>query len=124
MGVVAYYMERHDAGELEPPQPAYLVDENVWRAIRYGTDARFIDLPSSNTRPAAEVIGELIENARGAGKRAGLGLDEGLDRAQAMLDRGCAAKHQRELAATAGGDLKAAYERIVALTMGRIESLY
>lgn len=94
-GLVALLLERHDAGELGPPLPEHLVEENVWRAIRYGLDGDFIELPSARTVPGRERVARLVEEIRAAAGRAQLELDAGLDRVVAMLDRGSSAELQR-----------------------------
>ena len=33
-----------DAGETPPDLPGRLIEENMWRAIRYGLDGRLLDL--------------------------------------------------------------------------------
>ncbi len=38
-----------------------LIEENMWRAIRYGLDGRLIDLPSAQEHPAREAIERLAE---------------------------------------------------------------
>jgi glutamate---cysteine ligase / carboxylate-amine ligase len=38
-----------------------LIEENKWRALRYGTDAQLIDFGLSEERPFRELIGELVE---------------------------------------------------------------
>lgn len=96
-GAIAHLCRLHDAGELPDPVDSHLIDENCWRAARSGTDAVFIDLPSSRRMCASEAIGRLIESARDAGREAGLGLDAGLDRAQQLLDAGCSASWQRSM---------------------------
>jgi carboxylate-amine ligase len=115
MGAVAWLCELHDAGELPEPVAAHLVDENLWRAARYGTDADFIDVEHRAVVNGNAAITQLIENARGASRRAGLELEPGLDAAQRLLDRGCSAFRQRELAQA--GDLKVAYDWVVDTTM-------
>ena len=37
-----------------------LIEENMWRAIRYGLDGEFIDLPSARTYPAAQAPERLL----------------------------------------------------------------
>jgi carboxylate-amine ligase len=37
-------LEEIDAGEAGPPVPGRLIEENMWRAIRYGQDGRLLDL--------------------------------------------------------------------------------
>lgn len=126
IGTIADLCARHDAGDLAPPQPAYLVDENLWRAAQGGSAAEFIDLPHERVLSGAEAIGGLIARARAAGLAAGLELDAGLDRAQHMLDRGCSALVQRRIAeqhhAANGGDpardgLHSVYAEVVRTTM-------
>jgi carboxylate-amine ligase len=115
-GAVAHLCALHDAGELPEPVESHLIDENCWRAARWGTDARFIDLPSSRVQCADEAIGTLIANARAAATSAGLDLHDGLDRAQLLLDAGCSAHWQRDLHAQ-GADLAETYRAVVDATM-------
>ncbi|MCW2960121.1 MAG: YbdK family carboxylate-amine ligase [Thermoleophilia bacterium] len=115
-GTVAHLCDLHDANELPEPIQTVFIDENSWRASRYGTDALFVDAPGTGQVPAAEAIGALIANARAAGTRRGLGIDAGLDRAQGMLDAGCSALWQRSLHAETGS-LRDAYGAVVSATM-------
>jgi carboxylate-amine ligase len=39
--------EEVDAGETPPDLPARLIEENMWRAIRYGLDGRLLDLEAA-----------------------------------------------------------------------------
>jgi glutamate---cysteine ligase / carboxylate-amine ligase len=50
-----------DAGETPPDLPARLIEENVWRAIRYGLDGRLLDLEAAvvDEFPAAEALDRL-----------------------------------------------------------------
>jgi glutamate---cysteine ligase / carboxylate-amine ligase len=50
-----------DEGEPLPPYPHRLIEENLWRAIRYGLAGELIDLSSGEVRPARAAIEELIE---------------------------------------------------------------
>jgi carboxylate-amine ligase len=50
-----------DEGEPLPQPPPRLIEENVWRAIRYGLAGELIDLGSGTVRPARVAIEELIE---------------------------------------------------------------
>jgi carboxylate-amine ligase len=119
LGTIAYLCALHDAGELHarvPVPAAHLVDENLWRAARMGTDAHVVELPTSNTRPVAEVVEELIGHARAAGAAADLGIDAGLDRALEIARDGCSAARQRRVAG-ADSDLVGAYRWVVDRTM-------
>jgi carboxylate-amine ligase len=50
-----------DAGEAPPDLPARLIEENVWRAIRYGLDGRLLDLQARRIDefPASEALDRL-----------------------------------------------------------------
>ena len=50
-----------DEGETLPQPPPRLIEENVWRAIRYGLSGELIDLARGTVRPARAAIEELIE---------------------------------------------------------------
>jgi carboxylate-amine ligase len=115
-GAVAHLCALHDAGELPPPVESHLVDENCWRAARWGTDAVFARVPSSERVCAAEAIGVLIAQAREAGRAAGLELDAGLDRAQQILDAGCSAHWQRATFEETG-ELAVTYRAVIDATM-------
>jgi carboxylate-amine ligase len=76
-----------DAGETPPDLPARLIEENTWRAIRYGLDGRLLDLqaPRIEEYPAAEALDRL---------RAWSGADvtlpelNGAQRQRRMIDAG------------------------------------
>ena len=50
-----------DAGDTPPDLPARLIEENVWRAIRYGLDGRLLDLEPERIDefPASETLDRL-----------------------------------------------------------------
>jgi carboxylate-amine ligase len=72
--------------------PPRLVEENVWRAIRYGLDGRLIDLDLAREYPAAEAAARLLEWS--APVRAELQIDpalpelNGAQRQRRMIDAG------------------------------------
>jgi carboxylate-amine ligase len=76
-----------DAGETPPDLPGRLIEENMWRAIRYGLDGRLLDLeaPIVEEFPAAEALDRL---------RAWSGADvrlperNGAQRQRALIDAG------------------------------------
>jgi carboxylate-amine ligase len=76
-----------DAGETPPDLPARLIEENTWRAIRYGLDGRLLDLHARRIEefPAAEALDRL---------RAWSGADvtlpelNGAQRQRRMIDTG------------------------------------
>jgi glutamate---cysteine ligase / carboxylate-amine ligase len=65
-----------DAGVPHEDQPPRMIEENFWRAIRYGLDGKLIDLARREEFPAAAVGERLL--AWTAPARAELGLDPAL----------------------------------------------
>ena len=61
VGCVAQALREIDAGEVPPPVPGRLIEENMWRAIRYGQDGKLLDLeaPTIEEFPASEVADRL-----------------------------------------------------------------
>jgi carboxylate-amine ligase len=97
----------HDDGVLPEPPSNRLIEENFWRAIRYGLDGKMIDLERGEEFPAAALPDRLL--AWTAPARAALG---GLD-----LALGGENGAQRQRAALAGGaSLQEVYEAEVAAT--------
>ncbi len=58
---VAQALREVDAGETPPDLPHRLIEENMWRAIRYGQDGRLLDLhaPEIYEFPASEALDRL-----------------------------------------------------------------
>jgi len=58
---VAQALREIDAGETPRDLPARLIEENMWRAIRYGQDGRLLDLEADRVEefPAAEALDRL-----------------------------------------------------------------
>jgi glutamate---cysteine ligase / carboxylate-amine ligase len=50
-----------DEGEPLPDYPHHLIEENLWRAIRYGLSDRFIDLSSGEVLPTRVRMEQLLE---------------------------------------------------------------
>jgi glutamate---cysteine ligase / carboxylate-amine ligase len=79
--------EEIDAGEILPEVPGRLIEENMWRAIRYGLDGSLLDLeaPRIEPFPASEALDRL---------RAWTGADvvlpalNGAQRQRRMIDSG------------------------------------
>jgi carboxylate-amine ligase len=55
-------LEEIDAGEVPPTVPGRLIEENMWRAIRYGQDGRLLDLEAERIEEydAAEAFERLV----------------------------------------------------------------
>jgi carboxylate-amine ligase len=58
---VAQALREIDAGETPPDLPGRLIEENMWRAIRYGQDGRLLDLEADRIEefPATEALDRL-----------------------------------------------------------------
>jgi carboxylate-amine ligase len=82
----------HDLGRRASPVPGRLIEENFWRAIRYGMDGKLIDVESAREIPARMAIERLLEWTEPA--RAELKLDPHLDTLERMLDSGNGAQRQ------------------------------
>jgi carboxylate-amine ligase len=69
-----------DEGEPLPEQPHRLIEENLWRAIRYGLSGELIDLDHGDVLPARARLERLLEwvapVAEELGTAAHLGLPE------------------------------------------------
>ncbi len=76
-----------DAGETPPDLPGRLIEENMWRAIRYGLDGRMLDLqaPVIDEFDAAETLDRL--NAW-AGSDVVLPSRNGAQRQRALIEAG------------------------------------
>src|SRR3954468_846183 len=61
VGCVAQALREIDAGQVPPDVPGRLIEENMWRALRYGQDGRLLDLeaPRIEEFPASEAAARL-----------------------------------------------------------------
>src|SRR3954464_13048022 len=61
VGCVAAALREIDAGEVPPDVPGRLIEENMWRALRYGLDGRLLDLEAARIEeyPASEAVERL-----------------------------------------------------------------
>jgi carboxylate-amine ligase len=95
-----------DAGVAKPEVPRRLIEENVWRAVRYGLDGKLLDLERREEYPAVEALNRLLIWTAPA--RAELGIEVALP----MLS---GAQRQRRMV-EAGANLKETYAAAVADT--------
>jgi carboxylate-amine ligase len=92
---VAQAAREIDAGAPHDPIPRRLIEENLWRAVRYGLDGELLDLERGELYPASEAVERLLEWTAPA--RAELGIDpalpplNGAQRQRRMIDAGIAA---------------------------------
>ncbi len=94
--------------------PPRLIEENMWRAIRFGLDGRMVDLERAEEYPATEIVERLI--AWTAPVRGELGVDfafperNGAQRQRAMIDAGAS---REEVFATSVAETRQTYSQEV-----------
>jgi carboxylate-amine ligase len=103
---VAQAALEHDERMLPEPPAGRLIEENFWRAIRYGLDGRLIDLERREEYPAGALIDRLLAWTGPA--RAALGIEP-------VLPARNGAQRQRA-AFEAGGTMEEVFEAEVAET--------
>jgi carboxylate-amine ligase len=92
VGCVAQAARDLDAGLPFEDPPRRLIEENVWRAVRYGLDGELIDLERGETYPAGQAVERLLQWTAPA--RAELGIDvalpplNGAQRQRRMIEAG------------------------------------
>src|SRR5919201_1296938 len=82
------------------PQPRTFIDENKWRAARYGLDADLIDLAHDSERPARDAVRELLTTVEAAARRLGCAAE--LSEVERILERGNGADEQLRVHEDAG----------------------
>jgi carboxylate-amine ligase len=102
---VAQALLEVDAGEPAAAMPGYLIEENMWRAIRHGLDGRMIDFDRGEEYPSAEIVERLL--AWSAPARESFGIDP----APAPFELN-GAQRQRAMVA-AGASMREAFESCV-----------
>ena len=95
-----------DAGVPHVDHPPRLIEENMWRAIRYGLDGELIDLQREETYPAREAIERLLRWT--APVRSELGIEASFPEANG-------AQRQRSLLSS-GMSLQEVYAQVVEQT--------
>ena len=99
------------AGESLPTMPPWHVQENKWRAARYGLDAIIILDAQSRERLITEDLAELLVRLEPVAAR--LGCLEELASVALIPERGASYQRQRAVAAATGGDLLAVVDSVV-----------
>ena len=102
---------RLDAGEQLPMMPPWHVQENKWRAARYGLDAIIILDAESNERPLIEDLHDLLDRLTPVAESLHCG-----DELAAVADiprLGASYQRQRRVAEARGGDLCAVVDALV-----------
>jgi carboxylate-amine ligase len=103
---------RLDAGEQLPTVPPWHVQENKWRAARYGLDAEIILDADSNERLVTDDLDELLN--RLAPVAASLGCADELAGVSSIYRSGASYQRQRRVAEEHDGDLHAVVDALIA----------
>ncbi|WP_405160257.1 glutamate--cysteine ligase [Nocardia sp. NBC_01499] len=102
---------RLEEGETLPSLPPWHVQENKWRAARYGLDAIIIVDDKSNERLVTDDVTDLLNRLEPTAKR--LGCADELAFVADIPERGASYQRQRKVAAAAQGDLVAVVDALV-----------
>ena len=100
-----------DKGYTLPTPRRWVVQENKWRAARYGLDASII-VGQDGVQPVRDALRELVQDMRSTAER--LGCSAELDVVEQVLEGGASYQRQRAVAAASGGDLTAVVDSLLA----------
>ncbi|WP_433682283.1 glutamate--cysteine ligase [Nocardia sp. CA-119907] len=103
--------QRLESGEALPSIPPWHVQENKWRAARYGLDAIVIVDDDSNERLVTDDLTDLLHRLEPTAKR--LGCADELALVAEIPQRGASYQRQRKVAASTQGDLVAVVDALV-----------
>ncbi|BBZ06093.1 putative glutamate--cysteine ligase 2-1 [Mycolicibacterium doricum] len=103
---------RLDAGEQLPVMPPWHVQENKWRAARYGLDAEIILDADSNERLVTEDLDDLLTRLQPVAQS--LDCADELAGVADIYHRGASYQRQRRVAEENDGDLRTVVDALVA----------
>ena len=96
-----------------------LIEENKWRAVRWGVQGKLIDFGQQRERPFPELLPELLELVREAAVE--FGTLKYLETIPKIVAEGTSAQRQLEIFVNTGGDVKAVVDWLIAETMRGLE---
>jgi carboxylate-amine ligase len=102
---------RLEAGETLPTMPPWHVQENKWRAARYGLEAEIILDAAGSERLVTDDLDDLLERLRPLARE--LGCEDELCSVVDIPRVGASYQRQRKVAAESGGDLVAVVDSVV-----------
>jgi carboxylate-amine ligase len=103
---------RIDAGEQLPTMPPWHVQENKWRAARYGLDAEIILDADSNEKLVTEDLEDVLTRLEPVA--ASLGCSDELAAVSTITHTGASYQRQRRVAEEHDGDLRAVVDALIA----------
>jgi carboxylate-amine ligase len=95
-----------------------LIQENKWRAIRYGLDGKLLDLGKQKEVPVKDLIRELLEFVDDVVDP--LGSRKEIEHIHTILERGTSADEQLSVWEESGHDLNAVVDRLIVNTMENV----
>lgn len=98
--LVAWLVERIDAGEPLPGAPEWVVRENKWLAARHGLDTSFIVDDTGRRVDATELLAELVDELGPTARRLGCAAELAL--VHDLIERGPSYRRQRRIVADGG----------------------
>jgi carboxylate-amine ligase len=111
VGLAAELARCYDEGRAPVPEGSRYIEENLWRAIRFGLDGKLVDFTARRELPATEAVRRLVE--RVAPYADELGSAPHLDNVERLLREGNGAQRQAR-AHAAGASLVEVYAETVA----------
>jgi carboxylate-amine ligase len=109
--LVVSLADRLERGRELPQMPPWHVQENKWRAARYGLDAWIILDAQSNERLLREDLEDLLDDLAPVARRLGCLAD--LQLVREIVRRGASYQRQRRVAERTYGDLVAVVDSVV-----------
>ncbi|SFD93655.1 glutamate--cysteine ligase [Blastococcus tunisiensis] len=101
-----------DRGYTLPTPARWVLQENKWRAARYGLDADIVVDDKGTVRPVRQAILDLVEDLAPTARR--LHCEAELRDVERVLAVGASYQRQRAVAAASGGDLKPVVDSLLA----------
>ena len=113
VGLTADLARAYDEGRAPAPEGLRFIEENLWRAIRFGLDGKLVDFAARREMPAADAVRRLVERAEPFADE--LGLAPHLAGVERLLREGNGAQRQAR-AHVAGAPLAEVHAASVALS--------
>jgi carboxylate-amine ligase len=101
------------------PYSRMLIEENKWRAIRYGISGKLLDLGKQTEVPVPDLVAELVELVDDAAKL--LGTQDEVRKVERILREGTSAQRQVEVYRRSNGDPKAVVDWLIRETMNGLD---
>ncbi|MBY0551636.1 MAG: carboxylate-amine ligase [Candidatus Obscuribacterales bacterium] len=97
-----------------------LIQENKWRALRYGLEGKLIDFGKQTEVPVKDLIYELMDFVDDVVDD--LGSRKEINHIQSILKNGTSAERQIQVFKDSGGDYKAVVDHLIAETMADVRT--